>query len=102
MVLQILQKFLGFLSECHKIRRQDVHIKAGTDGPFLLVNLCLVQIAQFTLDRFQGGILVEGFGMELTIWLPSMFKMLFNSVSYSLVARICKKETAPKDAPERK
>ena len=64
MVLQILQKFLGFLSECHKIRRQDVHIKAGTDGPFLLVNLCLVQIAQFTLDRFQGGILVEGFGMD--------------------------------------
>ena len=64
MVLQILQKFLGFLAECHKVGRQDVHIKTGADSPFLFVDLCLVQITQLALDCFQSGILVEGFGMD--------------------------------------
>ena len=50
-VLQILQKLLGFLTEGHKVGRQNVHIKAGTNRSFLLVDFCLVQIAQFPLDH---------------------------------------------------
>ena len=54
------------------------------------------------LTAFRAAFWSRALAWMLTIWLPSIFKMLFNSVSYSLVARICKKETAPKDAPERK
>ena len=50
-VLQILQQLLGFLAEGHKVRRQNIHIKPGTNRPFLLIDFRLVQITQFTLDH---------------------------------------------------
>ena len=58
-VLQILQKLLGFLTEGHKVGRQNVHIKAGTNRSFLLVDFCLVQIAQFPFHGFQRSALVK-------------------------------------------
>ena len=63
-ILQIFQQFLGFLAECHKVRRQNVHIKTGADSPFLFVYLCLIQVAQLAFNRFQGSVLVKGFGMD--------------------------------------
>ena len=64
MVLQILQQLFRFLAERHQIGRQNIHIETGAHRPLLFVNLCLVQIAQFPLDRFQRGPLVECFGVN--------------------------------------
>ena len=45
MVLQILQQLFRLFSKSHKVRRKNVHVKAGAHRPFLLVDFGLIQIA---------------------------------------------------------
>ena len=56
----------------------------------------------FRFTAFKAAFWSRALAWILTIWLPSSSKTLLSRVSYNLVARICKKETAPKEAPVRK
>ena len=64
--------------------------------------LALSKSLNFRLTVLSAAPWSSAFAWILTIWLLSILRSAFSSVSYSLVAWICKKETAPTDGPTRK
>ena len=68
---------------------------AGTDGFLLFLNLHLVKVCDFPLNRLNGFALVDTADMEIDNHARSRSRMSDKMRSFSSGASICKNDTAP-------
>ena len=62
--LQFLQEGLGVVAIGGQIRRDDIHVVAGSDGFFLLLNFAAVQFRNGVLDGLDGLVLIHALDMH--------------------------------------
>ena len=63
--MKILQKIFCFAAIGGKIGRDNVHVIAGSDGFFLLVNLHFVKVCDFSFYGFDCLRLIDAFDMQV-------------------------------------